>query len=321
MSAAEQIKIRASRRSADQSVDMSAEKGARLLSRAREASTPEFRQAANTSAPLTIIKPTVGWAKLRLDELWEFRELVFFFIWRDVKVRYKQTALGAAWAIIQPLFTMIVFSIFFGRLAGVPSDNIPYPLFALGGLVPWMFFMNGLTHGANSLVENEKLLKKVFFPRLVVPIAAVFAGLIDFVIALLLLVVAMFHYGVWPDASIVLLPIFVLVGGIAATGVALWLSALNVQYRDVRYVVPFLGQIWMFASPIAYPSSLLSESWRIAYALNPMVGVVEGVRWSLLNTPAPPWQVFAVSTAVAVVLLITGAFFFRRVERHFADIA
>lgn len=321
MNAAERIKIRPSQRSMDRPTDVSKENAARLLSRAREVSTPVLRHTADVTAPLTIIKPTAGWAKLRLDELWEFRELVFFFIWRDVKVRYKQTALGAAWAIIQPLFTMIVFSIFFGRLAGVPSDNLPYPLFALGGLVPWMFFMNGLTHGANSLVENEKLLKKVFFPRLVVPIAAVLAGLIDVVIALLLLVVAMVYYGVSPDASVVLLPIFIVIGGVAATGVSLWLSALNVQYRDVRYVVPFLGQIWMFATPIAYPSSLLSESWRIAYALNPMVGVVEGVRWSLLDTPAPPWQVFAVSTAVAFLLLVTGAFFFRRVERHFADIA
>lgn len=271
--------------------------------------------------PITVIRPTSGWARLRLGELWEFRELVFFFIWRDVKVRYKQTVLGAGWAIIQPLFTMLIFSIFFGRLAGVPSDGLPYPLFALAGLVPWLFFMNGLSHGANSLVENEKLIKKVFFPRMIVPVASVLAGLVDFAVASSLLVVAMALYAIAPGSEIVFLPLFVLLGAVSAMGIALWLSALNVQFRDVRYVVPFLGQVWMFATPIAYPSSLLAESWRLVYALNPMVGVVEGVRWSLLGAGDAQWGVFAVSATVAVALLVTGAFFFRRVERSFADIA
>ena len=271
--------------------------------------------------PTIVIRPTSGWAKLRLGELWEFRELVFFFIWRDVKVRYKQTVLGAAWAIIQPLFTMLIFSIFFGRLANMPSDGLPYPLFALAGLVPWLFFMNGLSHGANSLVENEKLIKKVFFPRMIVPIASVLAGLVDFAVASSLLVLAMLYYGIAPGLEIALLPLFVIVGVIGAVGIALWLSALNVQFRDVRYVVPFLGQVWMFATPIAYPSSLLSESWRLVYALNPMVGVVEGVRWTLLGAGEAQWGVYAVSATVAVALLVTGAFFFRRVERSFADIA
>lgn len=271
--------------------------------------------------PVTVVRPTVGWAKLRLGELWEFRELVFFFIWRDVKVRYKQTVLGAAWAIIQPLFTMLIFSIFFGRLANMPSDGLPYPLFALAGLVPWMFFMNGLSHGANSLVENEKLIKKVFFPRMIVPVSSVLAGLVDFAIASVLLVVAMLYYEVVPTMKVVFLPLFVLLSAISAMGVTLWLSALNVQFRDVRYVVPFLVQVWMFATPIAYPSSLLDESWRLVFALNPMVGVVEGFRWSLLDAGAPPWGVFAISLTIATIWLVTGAFFFRRVERSFADIA
>ena len=271
--------------------------------------------------PVTVIKPTAGWARLRLDELWEFRELVFFFIWRDVKVRYKQTVLGAAWAIIQPLFTMLIFSIFFGRLASMPSDGLPYPLFALAGLVPWMFFMNGLSHGANSLVENEKLIKKVFFPRMIVPVASVLAGLVDFAVASILLVLGMLYFQVAPNLNIVFLPFFVLLTAISAMGVALWLSALNVQFRDVRYVVPFLGQVWLFATPIAYPSSLLSESWRLVYALNPMVGVVDGFRWSLLGAGEAPWAVVAVSFTVAVTWMVSGAFFFRRVERSFADIA
>jgi lipopolysaccharide transport system permease protein len=281
----------------------------------------DVSRTAATEPPVTIIKPTAGWARLRLGELWEFHELVFFFIWRDVKVRYKQTVLGAAWAIIQPLFTMLIFSIFFGRLAGMPSDGLPYPLFALAGLVPWLFFMNGLSHGANSLVENEKLIKKVFFPRMVVPVSSVLAGLIDFAIASLLLVAAMIYYQIAPTVDVIFLPLFVLLSVVAAMGVALWLSALNVQFRDVRYVVPFLGQVWMFATPIAYPSSLLDESWRLIYALNPMVGVVEGFRWTLLGAGDAPLGIFAVSAAVAVALLVSGAFFFRRVERSFADIA
>jgi lipopolysaccharide transport system permease protein len=287
----------------------------------RQRAAPADLHSSLTEPTLTVIRPTSGWARLRLGELWEFRELVFFFIWRDIKVRYKQTVLGAAWALIQPLFTMLIFSIFFGRLAKIPSDGLPYPLFALAGLVPWLFFMNGLSHGANSLVENEKLIKKVFFPRMIVPLSSVLAGLLDFAVACSLLVVAMAWYAIAPPVEIVLLPVFVLIGVFAATGVALWLSALNVQFRDVRYVVPFLGQVWMFASPIAYPASLLNESWRLVYALNPMVGVVEGVRWSLLGTGEAQWGVFAISAAVAVTLLVTGAFFFRRVERSFADIA
>jgi lipopolysaccharide transport system permease protein len=283
--------------------------------------TPTQAALPPAEPPVTVIKPTTGWARLRLGELWEFRELVFFFIWRDIKVRYKQTVLGAGWALIQPLFTMTIFSIFFGRLAGIPSDGLPYPLFALAGLVPWLFFMNGLSHGANSLVENEKLIKKVFFPRMIVPVASVLAGLVDFAIAAGLLVVAMVYFQIAPSVQLACLPIFILLAVVAAMGVALWLSALNVQFRDVRYIVPFLGQVWMFASPIAYPTSLLNEKWHLLYAANPMVGVVEGFRWALLGSGNPPWEILSVSAAVAVICLVSGAFFFRRVERSFADIA
>jgi lipopolysaccharide transport system permease protein len=287
----------------------------------RQRAAPASHPTDLSEPPLTVIRPTSGWARLRLGELWEFRELVFFFIWRDVKVRYKQTVLGAAWAIIQPLFTMLIFSLFFGRLANMPSDGLPYPLFALAGLVPWLFFMNGLSHGANSLVENEKLIKKVFFPRMIVPVSSVLAGLVDFTVASSLLVLAMAYYGILPGPQIVLLPLFILLAAISAMGIALWLSALNVQFRDVRYVVPFLGQVWMFATPIAYPTSLLDPSWQLVYALNPMVGVVDGIRWTLLGSSGPEWGVFAVSATVAATMLVTGAFFFRRVERSFADIA
>ena len=282
-----------------------------------------LRNTSNPAAdvPVTIIKPTVGWGRLKLNELWEFRELVFFFIWRDIKVRYKQTVLGAAWAILQPLLTMIVFSIFFGRLGRIPSDGVPYPLFALGGLVPWLFFMNGLSHGANSLIENERLIKKVFFPRMVAPISSVLSGLVDLAVAFCLIVVAMIYYEVAPPPQVILVPAFILLEVVAVTGVALWLSALNVQYRDVRYNVPFLGYLWLFTSPIAYPTSLLSANWQLVYAINPMVGVVEGMRWALLGAGNPPVGIFVVSSLVAVGMLVSGAFFFRRVERNFADVA
>lgn len=292
-----------------------------LAGHLRHQGAPRSTGGPAADVPVTIVKPTVGWGRLKLNELWEFRELVFFFIWRDIKVRYKQTVLGAAWAILQPLLTMIVFSIFFGRLGRMPSDGIPYPLFALGGLVPWLFFMNGLSHGANSLIENERLIKKVFFPRMVAPIASVLSGLVDLAVAFSLLVVAMIYYEVVPPAQVVLLPVFILLEVVAVTGVSLWLSALNVQYRDVRYIVPFLGYLWLFTSPIAYPTSLLSDNWQLIYAINPMVGVLEGVRWALLDAGNPPVGIFVVSSLVAIGMLVSGTFFFRRVERNFADIA
>lgn len=246
--------------------------------------------------------------------------MLYFLTWRDVKVRYKQTVLGAAWAIIQPLLTMVVFSIVFGRLAKIPSDGLPYPIFAFTALVPWTFFANGLSQSSNSLVGSANLIKKVYFPRLVVPISAVGSGLVDFAIALAVLVGMMIYYGVSISLSILTLPLFLMLALVTSLGVGLWLSALNVEYRDVRYVIPFLTQFWMYATPIAYPSSLLSEPWRTVYGLNPMVGVVEGFRWALLHSNAAPGPMTWVSSAAALILLVTGAFYFRRMERTFADV-
>src|SRR6266480_3357461 len=247
------------------------------------------------SVPTLRIAPSKGWVSLKLHELWEYRELLYFLIWRDIKVRYKQTALGATWAIIQPFFTMVVFSLFFGRLAKVPSDGIPYPLFSFAALVPWTFFANGLTQSSNSLVGSANLITKVYFPRLTIPIASVLSGIVDFVLAFIVLVGMMLYYRMMPTLNVLWLPLFLLLALVASLGVGLWLSALNVKYRDVRYVVPFITQFWLFVTPIAYPSSLLPEPWRTIYGLNPMVGVVEGFRWALLGTNTAPGPMIAFS--------------------------
>lgn len=271
--------------------------------------------------PTLRIAPSKGWVPLKLKDLWEYRELLYFLIWRDIKVRYKQTALGATWAIIQPFFTMVVFSIFFGHLAKVPSDGIPYPLFSFAALVPWTFFANGLSQSSNSLVGSGTLITKVYFPRLIIPLASVFSGIVDFVLAFVVLLGMMVYYGLFPTTINVLwLPLFLLLALTTSLGVGLWLSALNVEYRDVRYIVPFITQFWMLATPIAYPSSLLQQPWRTLYGLNPMVGVVEGFRWALLGTNAAPGPIIAVSSAAAVLILVTGAFYFRRMEKTFADL-
>jgi len=228
--------------------------------------------------------------------------------------------LGAAWAIIQPFFTMVVFSLFFGRLAGVPSDDIPYPIFSYAALVPWTFFANGLTQATNSLVISSNLLKKVYFPRLVIPISGVIAGVVDFVLSFIVLLAMMLYYGIAPTANVVFLLPLLLLALITSLGVGLWLSAMNVQFRDVRYTIPFLTQFWMFATPIAYPSSLLDEPWRTVYGINPMAGVVEGFRWALLDTNTAPGPMIIVSSVVAVLLLLTGAYYFRRMEKTFADV-
>lgn len=268
-----------------------------------------------------LIKPLRGWIALGLDEVWRYRELLFYFIWRDIKVRYKQTILGAAWAIIQPVFTMIVFSIFFGRLAKIPSDGIPYPIFSYAGLLPWTFFATGIANGANSIVRDANLIKRVYFPRLITPVSAVVGGLPDFFLAFLVLIGLMIYYGLFPTAaSILLLPVCLLLTIMTAMGVGLWLAAMNAQYRDVRYVVPFLTQFWMYATPVVYPSSLLDEPWRTLYGLNPMVSVVEGFRWSLLGQGDPAGPMLALSFLTATALLVSGAFFFRRLERRFADV-
>jgi lipopolysaccharide transport system permease protein len=265
------------------------------------------------------IRPGRGWAALELGELWRYRELLYFLVWRDIKVRYKQTALGAAWAVLQPFGTMVVFSLFFGRLAGIPSDGVPYPVFAYAALVPWTFFAQGLTQSAHSLVASQDLIRKVYFPRLAIPAAAVLAGLVDFAIAMCVLAGIMLYFGIVPTPHVVwVLPLLIL-AFITALGVGLWFSALNVQYRDVGYIVPFAVQFWLFATPIAYPSSLLPEQWRLIYSLNPMVGVVEGFRWALVGTETAPGPMVLVSALAAIAILAGGAFYFRRMERTFAD--
>lgn len=266
------------------------------------------------------IVPTKGWVALRLKELWAYRELLYFLVWRDVKVRYKQTALGAIWAILQPVFTMVVFSLFFGRLGKIPSDGLPYPLFSFAALVPWTYFSHGLSQASNSLVGSANLIKKVYFPRLSIPIASVASGLIDFALAFIVLLGMMLYYGILPGVKVIVLPLLLLLTLVTSLGVSLWLSALNVHFRDVRHVIPFLTQLWLFATPIAYPSSLLSEPWRTVYSINPMVGVVEGFRWALLGTDTAPGMMIIVSSLAAVVILVSGVFYFRRLEKTFADV-
>jgi lipopolysaccharide transport system permease protein len=266
------------------------------------------------------IHPSRGWVSLKLGELWAYRELVYFLIWRDIKVRYKQTALGASWAIIQPFSTMVVFSLFFGKLAKMPSDGIPYPIFSYAALVPWTFFAAGLTQASNSLVGSSNLITKVYFPRLVIPLATVLSGIVDFGLALAVLVGMMMYYHITPSVHVFFLPLFVLLALVVALGVGLWLSSLNVKYRDVRYIVPFITQFWLFATPIAYPSSLLPEPWRTLYGFNPMVGVVEGFRWALLGTEMTAGPMIIVSALVALLILVCGAFYFRKMEKTFADI-
>lgn len=267
------------------------------------------------------IEPSTGWISLKLRELWEYRELLFFLTWRDIKVRYKQTVLGAAWAIIQPFMTMVVFSLFFGNLAEVPSDGIPYPVFSYAALVPWTFFATGLGMSANSLVTSSNLIKKVYFPRLIIPFATVFSGVVDFILAFLVLLLMMLFFGITPTGNIIFLPLFLLLAFITSLSVGLWLSAMNVQFRDIRYTVPFITQFWLFATPIAYPSSLIeNEVLRTLYGLNPMTGVVEGFRWALLGVDTAPGSILLVSSSVAVLLFISGLFYFRRMEKTFADV-
>jgi lipopolysaccharide transport system permease protein len=267
------------------------------------------------------IEPERGWTPLHLKEFWDYRELLYFLVWRDIKVRYKQTALGAAWAVLQPVLTMVVFSIFFGRLAKVPSDGIPYPVFALAALVPWQLFAYAVSESTNSLVGSQNLIKKVYFPRLVIPVASVLAGLVDFAISFAALIGLMTYYGIRPTIAIVILPLFILLAVASALCTGLWLSALNVQFRDVRYTIPFLTQFWMFITPVAYPSSLVPEKWRTLFGLNPMAGVVEGFRWALLGKATSLGPLLAVSIAAMAILLFGGLVYFRRMESTFADVA
>lgn len=276
--------------------------------------------AGDPRAALVRIEPSKGWVSLNLSDLVEYRELLFFLVWRDVKVRYKQTVLGAAWAILQPFIAMVIFSIFFGRVAKIPSDGIPYPIFAYSAMVPWLFFANGLNTASNSLVSGAGLIKKVYFPRLVMPIASVLSGVVDFMLAFSVLLLMMMYYHIYPTLNVLWLPLFLLLALATSLGMALWLSAMNVQFRDVRYVVPFLVQIWFFLTPIVYPSSMLPEPWRAVYGLNPMAGVIESFRWALLGVNTAPGSTVVVSALAAVVLLISGAYYFRRMEKTFADV-
>jgi lipopolysaccharide transport system permease protein len=276
--------------------------------------------------PVTVIEPSRGWVAVRLDELWEHRELLYFFVWRDVKVRYKQTVLGAAWAVLQPLLTMLIFTIFFGRMAGIGSEGVPYPIFSYAGLLPWTFFSHGLGQASNSLVGSASLLKKVYFPRLIVPVSAVLGGLVDFAVAFVVLIGMMFWYGVQPGWGVLLLPFLLLLSAASALGAGLFLSAVNVEFRDVRYVMPFFIQLLLFVTPVIYPASKVTAKleemglpgWL--YGLNPMAGVIQGFRWSLLGSGMNPGPLLAAGTAVTVLLLIGGLFYFRRMERTFADV-
>jgi lipopolysaccharide transport system permease protein len=284
----------------------------------QETSSPELQ--------ITRIEPSRGWVSLKLREVWEYRELLYFLIWRDIKVRYKQTVLGAAWAIIQPFLTMVVFTIFFGRMAKVGSDGLPYPIFSYAGLLPWIFFAHGLSQSSNSLVGSSSLIKKVFFPRLIIPISSVLSGVLDFALSVTVLLGMMAWYHIWPNEAVVFLPLLLLLALATALGAGMWLSALNVQFRDIRYVVPFFVQLWLFATPVIYPASrllpLMAKHGLPAWLLgmNPMAGVVEGFRWALLGTDTAPGPIVTVSCLMTMGLLVSGVFYFRRMERTFADV-
>lgn len=287
---------------------------------------PSAPPVASSSAPsekaerIIRIESKKGWISLKLKELWEYKELLYFLIWRDIRVRYKQTALGAAWAVIQPVFTMIVFSVVFGKLAGLPTDGPPYPLFAFAALVPWTFFANGLAQGSDSLVGSANLIRKVYFPRLMIPIAAVSAGLVDFLIAFTILLLMMAYYGVHaPFTQMLFVVPMLFLALITSLGVGFWLSSLNVRFRDVKYTLPFLTQVWMYSTPIPYSSSMIPAEWRPLYGLNPMVGVIEGFRWALLDVNTAPGPMVLVSAIIAVAIFVSGAFYFRRMEKTFAD--
>jgi lipopolysaccharide transport system permease protein len=270
--------------------------------------------------PATIIRASSGWSFLDFRDLWQFRELIYFLTWRDLKVRYKQTMLGALWAILRPFMTMVVFSIFFGELAGVKSDGIPYPLFAYTALLPWELFSHAINVGSHSLVQNRHMITKIYFPRIILPTATVLGGLVDFAIAFVILVGMMFYYGYPLRVEMLTLPLFLILAIVASLGVTLWFSALNVLYRDIGYITPFIAQFWLFITPIAYPASLVPEKWRWLYALNPMTGVVEGFRWALLGSDqGSPAMVLSISIPVALLMLMSGLVYFRRMERQFAD--
>ena len=270
--------------------------------------------------PVTIIEPKKGWIPIDFKEIWKYRELFYFLTKRDIKVRYKQTVLGGLWAIIQPFFTMVVFSIFFGRLAKLPSDGIPYPIFVYAGLLPWTYFANSITNSGNSLVGSANLITKVYFPRVIIPASASLAGLLDLFIAMTILFVMMVYYGLYPGLEIVILPLLIGLTCLCAMGVGLWLSAMNVQYRDIRYTIPFLIQIWMFVSPVIYPASLVTERYKWVLALNPMGGIINAFRACLLGHKPIDWLLLGVSAIIVFAIFFSGLYYFRRMERTFADV-
>jgi len=267
-----------------------------------------------------IIKPSNKWSAIDIKELYKYHELLFFLAWRDIKVRYKQTILGAAWAILQPLFTMIVFTVFFGKIAKIPSEGVPYPIFSYAGLLPWTYFAMAVSLSSNSLVGNANLVTKVYFPRLLVPMGSTLAGLLDYVIAMSILGIMMALYHVTPGFGLFLLPVLMFIVFITATGVGMWLSAMNVKYRDIKYTIPFLIQLWLFLTPVIYPTSMLPERFRWLMALNPMAGVVEAHRAAILGNKPINWEFLAISSGIAIFIFITGAFYFKRMERSFADV-
>jgi lipopolysaccharide transport system permease protein len=267
------------------------------------------------------ITPPTRWWVIPFAELWEFRELVYFFVWRDVKIRYKQTAIGAAWAVLQPLMMMLVFSLFFGKLGNLGSDGLPYFIFYYSALLPWMYFAAALQNSTNAIVENQRLITKVYFPRLALPLSSVLSGLVDFGVSFLMFVVLMIYYRIHPTMAILWFPAFLLLAILLALGVGLWLSAMNAIYRDVRYVLPFLVQFWLFASPVVYPSSRVPGKWRLLYGLNPIAGVIEGFRWSLTGHGNPPTRLLLISSAMVVIVLLSGVAYFQKMETTMADVA
>ena len=276
--------------------------------------------AVEPAKSVVIIEPSKTWVPLKLRDLWEYRELLYFLTWRDVKVRYKQTLLGAAWAVLQPLLTMLVFTLIFGRLGGIQSGGIPYPLFAFGGLLIWTFFSNSVTNSGNSLVGSSNLITKIYFPRMIIPAAAVAAGLVDFVLAFLIQIVLMAYYRVHLSWAILMTPVLLMIAVLLAVGVGMWLSALNVKYRDIRYAIPFLIQIWMFASGVIYPVSYLPHKWQLLLRLNPVTGIIENFRIALFGNEPFQWTSLLIAVAITLVILVYSAFSFRRMERHFADV-
>jgi lipopolysaccharide transport system permease protein len=274
----------------------------------------------HSETPIVRIQARRAWLALDLGELWAYRELLYFFVWRDIKVRYKQTVIGAAWAILQPVLTMLVFSLFFGKLAKIPSQGLPYPIFYYSALLPWMYFATAMQGATNIVVDNQRVITKIYFPRVVLPIASVLSGLLDFAISFGVFLIMMAYYRIMPLSSVIWLPAFLLLAVLTALGVGLWLSALNALYRDVRYVVPFLVQFWMFASPVAYPSSLVPERWRWLYGLNPMAGVIEGFRWALTGHGQPPGILMTASSGAVLVLVFSGLVYYHAVEGTMADV-